>query len=859
MILWSVWGEIREVLIRFDSAAFSLIDNIYDLFVKIASQEIISTTVIKQIVQNMYVLVGVFALFRIAVLLINSIINPEALTKSGAGLSRVFINTVIMLILFVVTPMLFNMSRTFANQVVKGNYIQKLFLSDSITTNDADLEPGKDMQRIVVGSVLSIDSDLDNCTTSNITGNSSCMKAKQCIDDINNAEEGGSGCWDDEKGIRWNKIASYNGSRTKNPDNESIYDIDYKPLLLTVIGWVITYILLSFTFDVAKRTVELAVLEIVSPLFIATIVDPSSMQNGPFKRWLKVLGNSYISLFIRIAIVALIVLLSKLIATSNIDLGTLGKPIVLIAFLIFCKQLPKWLSDMIGLDGDGTGLGGLGIGKKIGSAALIGGAATKAGHALAGGATGALTAAHNQLRNRRAERKDIRDENGLNRGIGRKARAARQAWYDENGKKEDYAGMSKNQAIRKARKDAYDKANAGMSKAGIKEGAKQIGASIIAGAIGGGRAGVSAENLKGAFSGSINAANQFGKQVGLKGESFGQKITDATDTLYKKQKNAYGTAAEIEKRKKDAQDAKNFNSFFSSKGNFKSLNDVSNTPVGQGDFNKAFSGAAGGTDAMYAAIGLKNNPGLKDATISTDKNGIISVSNGSNILKVDGNNRQIIDNSGKVIGSYDKAIELGKNSFTSEGLANYENMFAEAQRQAINSVIGNNTQMSALMQQRSNAEQSIAYNSQEAAKIVNSAGIVAADGTITTDGVQKVQLAHATMSELTSALKYAKDNSTDDASKEKFENYEKQVSDKSENITKSNNIISSINTQIGYYEDSNDKLNNMIDTLRNKTNDNGVKENESKTLDELLVIAEKLKEKKQTAVDAFKKEEKDSN
>ena len=80
--------------------------------------------------------------------------------------------------------------------------------------------------------------------------------------------------------------------------------------------------------------------------------------------------------------------------------------------------------------------------------------------------------------------------------------------------------------------------------------------------------------------------------------------------------------------------------------------------------------------------------------------------------------------------------------------------------------------------------------------------------------------------------------------------------EKAASYSSAKTIISNIDTQIGYYEASNDKLGNMIQSLREKEKD-GVKENETKTLDELLVVAEKTKDKMQKAVDAFNQQKSD--
>lgn len=838
MYILNLWGEVREIFLRLDMVAFSFIDNIYDLFTAIASESLISDTVIKQVLSNIYVVVGIFAFFRLAVLLINSIINPDALSKSGAGLSRLFINMVLMLVLLVFTPTLFQMSRDLAKEVVEGNYIQRLFIN--VNDVEKDFSPGKEMQRIAIGSVLTID---DSISESDCTGD--CDKAKQCLDTINGVEGAtGDECLND-KGVAWGKLADYNSVRTKNSDGEKVYVYNYKPLVLTIVGWFITYVLLSFTFDVAKRMIELAVLEIVSPLFIATIVDPKSMQTGPFHKWLKTLGNSYVSLFLRIAAISLMLLAVKLLTLwkPQADVGAIGKVIILIAFLIFVKQLPKWFSDMIGIDGDGTGLGSLGIGKKIGGAAVIGGLATKAGHTLAGVGTGAVAATHNQLRNRRAERKGIRDDNGLNKGIGRKARAARQNYYADHGLS-DASYAERRKSLAKARSDAYKDANAGVfNAAGFKQGMQQLGSSIVAGGIAGGKAGISADNMKGVFQGSISSANKFGEEVGLKGKGIGQKITDAIDNKYLSAKGAYGTAAQIQDKIDDAKKASNFNSFFNDK--FKANNSVKDTPVGQGAFNASFQGISGGEDAMFAALGLKS--GLQNAKIKAMSDGKISIANDDTSYVLDGKEKKLYES--KVVNGQETLVEKtdfnmnnkiqdGRNIMTEEGLANYQNMFARAQSDAISSMIGNNSQMSALMQQRVNAEQSLSYNTNQAKATLAAAG----ETEVSIAGGGKIKLADATMDQIKEMLNQYR-NTGSDAQKAVASNCEQFTT----SYDKTSANITNINQQLGYYESSNEKLKNMVESFREA--DGG--KNKDKTLDELLVIAQKNQEDAEKAKKAY--------
>ena len=648
MMILNLWGEIRELCLRLDMVAFSFIDNIYSLFNAIASESLITNTVIKQVLNNVYVLVGIFAFFRIAMLLINSIINPDALNKQGAGLSKIFVNTVIMLVLLVFTPTLFQMSRDFASAVVSGNYVQKLF----INVNDSEniIEPGKEMQRIAIGAVITKE---DGITCGD--GSSDCDKAVQCLNNINEVDPQGDQECVTEKGVAWGKLADYNGVREK-VDGDKVYVYNYKLLVLTVVGWLITYVLLSFTFDVAKRMIELAVLEIVSPLFIATIVDPKSMQSGPFKKWLKTLGNSYASLFLRIAAISIMLLCVRLLSKwkPSAEVGFFGKLIILIAFLIFVKQLPKWFSNMLGMDGDGTGLGSLGIGKKIGGAALIGGAATKLGHGLSGGAAAAAGNAFAAARDNRINRKKNKNnaayldkENGVGSKSGRKNirdRAIQEAAAEGKGRFSQWKAGRKAVNAEKARQNA----NYGQRLAGA----------MAIGAIEGGKVGAKAENLKGAFSaGKGVIGTKDGKSLGLQGKGIGTIIAGGLSDVYNtKTDKVFGDSTvrrkqreerELEQKRSDFVNPQYRNSMIDN-----SKNGGYNLIAGlkQGDYNALASefdkyGITGIDDVRDTIATLTMKPNCKITGFNATEQEL-SLSDGST-MKISGNAGKVLNDGGQ--------------------------------------------------------------------------------------------------------------------------------------------------------------------------------------------------------------------
>ncbi len=648
MMILNLVGELRDVGLRLDMVAFSFIDNIYSLFNAIASESLITNTVIKQVLNNVYVLVGIFAFFRIAMLLINSIINPDALNKQGAGLSKIFVNTVIMLVLLVFTPTLFQMSRDFASAVVNGNYVQKLF----INVNDSEiLKPEKEMQRIAIGAVITRE-DRITCGA----GSSDCDKAVQCLNNINGVDPQGDQECVTKKGVVWGKLADYNGVREK-VNGDKVYVYNYRPFVLTIVGWLITYVLLSFTFDVAKRMIELAVLEIVSPLFIATIVDPKSMQSGPFKKWLKTLGNSYASLFLRIAAISIMLLCVKLLFfwKPSAEVGVFGKLIILIAFLIFVKQLPKWFSNMLGMDGDGTGLGSLAIGKKIGGAALIGGAATTLGHGLSGGAAAAAGNAFAAARDNRINRKKNKNnadyldkDNGVGSKSGRKNirdRAVQEAAAEGKGRFSQWKAGRKAVNAEKARQNA----NYGQRLAGA----------MAIGAIEGGKVGAKAENLKGAFSaGKGVIGTKDGKSLGLQGKSIGATIAGGLSDVYNLETDKIFGDSTVRREQREARELEQKRSDFVNPKYRNSMVDNSNNggydltgALKQGKYNSVLApeldkyGITGIDDVRDTLATLAMKPNCKITGFNATEHEL-SLSDGST-MKISGNAGKVLNDGGQ--------------------------------------------------------------------------------------------------------------------------------------------------------------------------------------------------------------------
>lgn len=406
-ILFSWLSIPRTIGIWIDSIAFSLVDNIYDLIYAFASTTFFEESMILTIMNNTYIAISIFALFRIALILVNAMINPDKLSDKENGIGSVLRNLVVMFVLLIFTPLLFREANYIQSRVVEGNYIRKIFLPDNAQSED----PGTEMKKIAMGALIHPDDAFAtyDSTTGLYTPKDTCTgKCETAVSDYNTMMQS------DAKGMF--SVFTKHIGRTEKVDEdgdgekETVYVYTYMFVVTLIVGCFITYILFTFGLDIAIRAVELAVLQMIAPLFIVTYIDPKSAKTGPFHNWLKTVGKTYASLFIKLAILSLMIMFISLIDQIKVsaNVGLIGKLVILFAILIFAKKAPKWIGDMIGVEGTGF----KSIGKTLTEDMLGGSLAAKAGRTATGLAAGAALGAHAARKanrvNRAADGKTIR-------------------------------------------------------------------------------------------------------------------------------------------------------------------------------------------------------------------------------------------------------------------------------------------------------------------------------------------------------------------------------------------------------------------------------------------------------------------
>lgn len=343
----------RTLFLWLDTIVFSLIDDVYDLFQIFAKNQIFSDDAVSALMNNIYVLVSLVAFFRLAMLLVNAIIDPEKLFAKKEGLGNIFGRTLIMLVLLVTSPIIFNALSEIQGKIVDNNVIPRVIIGTNGSNNIATRKnstyfsnAGKTMQKIVITTLIKPE---DQFFIDGEKGVTNYLNDKSIADDSKNGpkELVDQGYVDTsickktcqkamaqyhqmisqtyKGGFKLRRLLGYIGGSAEVPqegsngDSEDLYYYEYYSLITTITGGFLTYVMLSWSIDIAVRSVELAVLRLISPLFIATIVDPKSTASGGyFNNWLKRYGKTYADLFLKLAIISLAILMISLVQDADI-------------------------------------------------------------------------------------------------------------------------------------------------------------------------------------------------------------------------------------------------------------------------------------------------------------------------------------------------------------------------------------------------------------------------------------------------------------------------------------------------------------------------------------------------------------
>ena len=404
-----VFDALRSLCFWLDGIIYKMIIYVYNWFMMLCQGRLLGEdsmgSIIKTMTDRISLILGIVMFFIVAISFLRMILEPDKVSDREMGLGSIIKKVILVVIMLALSSTVFNLlydvqSLLLGNNSTGTNVIQNLFSPEVIAPN----EEGNYGD---FGAILAVQL-MDNFYTINTDAESSQNDDPQLFLDCNNYNiilqnqilnnynfEFGQNCLN----AKVEATIANSGGQTSE-----VYVMQFMSVESVIVGIIIVYMLLMYCIKVGVRMVQLAFLEIISPMVIVSYLSPK--KDTMFDKWKNIYISTYIDVFVRVAIINFVVYLIALIlntmystedtgnfwstiATSNSYTQTFMLVIMILALLTFAKRAPELLKEI--LPQGGAGSIGYGIGKKDNELGLglLGGLGAK-GAGVLGGAVGGV-------------------------------------------------------------------------------------------------------------------------------------------------------------------------------------------------------------------------------------------------------------------------------------------------------------------------------------------------------------------------------------------------------------------------------------------------------------------------------------
>lgn len=379
LLTGSIFDTIGEVFLKLIYFIMLTIDSVVFWFVKLISQVFFLvvdtnmegqaiTTKINELMDRIYIILGVGMLFFVAYKIICLMTDPDKISNDGAdSMQGIVKNVVLSVIMLSLIPTAFNYLMQFQSRVVSTNVIGSIILGTSNNSSD-DNNIRKTGAKVALSIYSSFYYPVDE--------NGKIYTYFDCGGRYPEAPNTPSGVPD----ICETYVKKYDDAMNSEGIKEFIVDeelnqalvdgeMEHIAIIPVLAGAYAVWLYLVFTLDIATRAIKLLFYRLIAP--IPVMMRITKPVGGAFTRWINDVVKTYLSLFIRLIIINfslftinLIVSLdlSELFPSSNSATGLavlLAKVAVLLGILQFAKDAPKMVEELFGVEHIDTSVAGM--------------------------------------------------------------------------------------------------------------------------------------------------------------------------------------------------------------------------------------------------------------------------------------------------------------------------------------------------------------------------------------------------------------------------------------------------------------------------------------------------------------------
>lgn len=341
----------RVIFFFLDSIVYSLIPVVYrGIFALYDIDKIIGVgntqNLLNTAKETVYSFLAIFMFFRVAFSLITMLVDPSLIDDKSKGAKKIVLNIFICLGLIVVVPVFFRVAKNIQTRVLEEKIIERAVGGD-IYSNDQNYNLGNELAlstwSVFLQPVVDEGDAYDAWKGVFESGNQTIWPLPVLATHLNDTTGGILG------GLA-TKIAGV--AAILRATGTVTYQLGYIWLISGLVGIYVVWTMIKLLIDVAYRSIKFLLLEVISPIAIISYIDPKSSEKGLFSKWLSETLKTYLSLFIRIFIFAMVsVILKQISVSSFFDEGNiLTRLFFILALVAFMKTAPKFIDNLFGTE-----------------------------------------------------------------------------------------------------------------------------------------------------------------------------------------------------------------------------------------------------------------------------------------------------------------------------------------------------------------------------------------------------------------------------------------------------------------------------------------------------------------------------
>lgn len=366
----SVTNVLRVLSLGLDKVVYWLVDQAYYLFTLLTEVSIFTQSQIEDFASRIYVLISIIMLFKLGFSFITYIVNPDSFTDKQKGGAALIKKIVICIALLVSVPTIFNEAYYLQKIIFQNNLIEKVLLNNTVDTDTENNDKASMLSTYAFLSFFTPNSKLAGCGS-----NDGLSISSECINSINSLDDArgnhGSAYEKtlktlDRSYIMNTTIVNATATMPSVTGDDFFqtpveYLFDYHAIVSTVFGVALAWILIGFCLDLAVRAVKLGFLQIIAPIPIILSISPQQKTNT-LANWGKECLSTWASLFIRVLVISFSLTIISIInsgggifsfVTGGSNQNVFVSAFVMLGILLFAKEFPKLLEDILGIKGAG--------------------------------------------------------------------------------------------------------------------------------------------------------------------------------------------------------------------------------------------------------------------------------------------------------------------------------------------------------------------------------------------------------------------------------------------------------------------------------------------------------------------------